>query len=285
MQTYLLSGLDPQYAGASPFVNGATGGWFDAVWSPPSEVPVISPSLDGLFPFARIGAPLGAPGKRRDTEGELMDNMILFKGKHTLRFGVDLRRLQNIFDNSGFSRGMVVSGNIGEFTTDSETCVTCNQAAFSSPSFDYALKQPSPYNTTLHSYVVAGYLQDTWRARPNLTVNLGLRYEYFSPPSETNHQLWNYDSQANGLVRQGTTQVLDPFGDPCTQQPVQNGLIYPTVPVRRCHGAVLWPEMGTSWSPGRPTSNQELVLRGLLQTAVPWFVPGSEFSSMRFLPA
>jgi hypothetical protein len=227
MQTYLLSGLDPQYAGASQFVNGATGGWFDAVWSPPSNVPVISPSLDGLFPFARIGAPLGAPGKRRDTEGELMDNMIWFKGKHTLRFGVDLRRLQNIFDNSGFSRGMVVSGNIGEFTTDSETCVTCNQAAFTSPSFDYALKQPSPYDTTLHSYVVAGYLQDTWRARPTLTVNLGLRYEYFSPPSETNHQLWNYDSQANGLVRQGTSQVLDPFGDPCTQQTVQNGFIYP----------------------------------------------------------
>ncbi len=220
MQTYLLSGLDPQYAGASSGVNGAFGGWNDAVWSPTyyfTGVPVITPSLDGLFPFARIGGPLSSPGKRRDTEGELVDNIVLFKGKHTVRFGFDLQRLQNVFDNSGFSRGMVVSGDIGEFTSDSETCVGCFPPAFTSPSYDYAIKQPSPYNTTFHSYVVAGYLQDTWRVKPNLTVNLGIRYEYFSPSSETNHQLWNYDPVANGLVRQDETQVVDTFGHPCGQ--------------------------------------------------------------------
>ena len=218
MRTYLLSGIDPQYAGAAAGVNGAWGGWFDAVWNPPyfsTGVPVITPSLDGLFPFARLGAPLSAPGKRRDTEGELMDNMVWFKGKQTVRAGVDLRRLQNVFDNSGFSRGLVVSGNIGEFTSDSETCVTCVPAAFTHPSFDYAIKQPSSYQTTFHSYVLAGYLQDMWHVRPNLTINLGIRYEYFSPSSETNHQLWNFDPVANGLVRQDETQVVDTFGTNC----------------------------------------------------------------------
>ena len=226
--TYLLSGLDPQYAGASTAGNGAVGGWYDSVWFPYSSVtPVITPSLDGLFPFARIGAPLSAPGKRRDTEGELVDNIVWFKGKHTVRAGVELRRLQNVFDNGGFSRGMVVSGNIGEFTSDSETCIFCSPGAFSSPSYDYALKAPGAYNTTFHSYAVAGYLQDTWRAKPTLTVNLGLRYEYFSPHSETNHQIWNYDPAANGLVRQGSTQVVDPFGNACGSGPINNGLIYP----------------------------------------------------------
>ncbi len=226
LPTYLLSGLDPQYAGASPGTNGAFGGWYDAVWAPPSNVPVITPSLDGLFPFARLGAPLGAPGKRRDTEGELVDNIVWFKGKHTVRTGFDLQRLQNVFDNGGFSRGMVVSGDVGEFTSDSETCVTCFPSAFTSPSYDYAVKQPSPYNTTFHSYVVAGYFQDTWRVKSNLTVNLGVRYEYFSPPSETNHQLWNYDLASNGLVRQGTTQVLDTFGNTCQQGSSGMGSIY-----------------------------------------------------------
>ena len=178
MQTYLLSGLDPQYAGASPGINGAFGGWYDSVWFPPSFVPVITPSLDGLFPFARLGAPLSAPGKRRDSEGELMDNMVWFRGRHTVRAGVDLRRLQNIFDNGGFSRGVVVSGDIGEFTSDSETCVKCFPiSAFTSPSFDYATKQPSPYQTTFHSYVMAGYLQDTWRveAEPDHQPGTSLR--------------------------------------------------------------------------------------------------------------
>ena len=122
MRTYLLSGLDPQYAGAAAFSNGAWGGWYDSIWAGNPNLPVITPSLDGLFPFARIGAPLSAPAERRDSEGEFMDNMMWFKGKHTVRAGVDLRRLQNVFDNSGFSRGMVVSSDIGEFTSDSETC-------------------------------------------------------------------------------------------------------------------------------------------------------------------
>lgn len=231
MQTYLLSGLDPQYAGAGPGINGAWGGWNDSVWASPfysTGIPVITPSLDGLFPFARLGAPLGAPGKRRDTEGQLIDNIVYFAGRHTLRTGFDLRRLQNVFDNGGFSRGMVVSGDIGEFTSDSETCVTCFPAAFTHPSFDYAIKQPSPYQTTFHSYVIAGYLQDTWRAKPNLTINLGIRYEYFSPSSETNHQLWNYDPAANGLVRQDTTQVYNPYNNQCAPGGSGTGSIYPS---------------------------------------------------------
>ena len=59
MQTYLLSGLDPQYAGAScpggTCTNGAWGGWNDSVWNPYfSNVPVITPSLDGLFPSREL---------------------------------------------------------------------------------------------------------------------------------------------------------------------------------------------------------------------------------------
>lgn len=232
MRTYLLSGLDPQYAGSMPGVNGAWAGWYDSVWYPKSSVPLIAPSLDGLFPFTRLGAPLSAPGKRRDLEGELMDNLVWFAGKHTIRAGIDLRRLQNIFDNGGFSRGLVVSNDIGEFTSDSESCNTCASPAFTSPSFVYAMQQPSPYNTTFHSYVAAGYLQDTWRAKPNLTVNLGLRYEYFSAPSEVNNLIWNYDTSANGLVREGRNSVLDAWGDKCGSQKAINGAVYPALQTR-----------------------------------------------------
>ena len=112
MRTYLLSGLDPQYAGAAPGVNGAWGGWYDSVWVPPSSTPVITPSLDGLFPFARIGAPFSAPGLRQDREFQLTDNVVWFKGKHTVRAGGDVRWLHNVFNNGGYSRGMVVSATL-----------------------------------------------------------------------------------------------------------------------------------------------------------------------------
>jgi hypothetical protein len=215
MQTFLLSGLDPQYAGASPSGNGAWAGWSDSVWNAPASPAIITPSLDGLFPFARIGAPLSAPGMRQDRELQIVDNVVWFKGKHTIRTGIDLRWLHNVFNEGGFSRGMVVSSDIGEFTSDSETCISCFPAAFTSPSFDYALKQPSAFDTTFTSHVISFYGQDTWRLRPNLTLNLGLRYEYFSPPTEAHSQIWNYDPTANGLVQQGGTQVVDPYGTVC----------------------------------------------------------------------
>ncbi len=237
MPTFLLSGLDPQYAGAKPGVPGAFGGWFDTFWSSSLVGPYteITPSLDGLFPFARIGAPMGSPSQRRDSQGQYVDNLSFNKGRHYLRMGGEFRNLQDIFIADGFTRGMVVSSDIGEFTSDSATCNVeagfptspCPVSAFTSPSFDYALRQPSPYRGLFNSYVVAGYIQDAWRPKTNLTVNLGLRYEYFSIPSETNNQVWNYDPAANGLVQQNHTQVVDPFGFNCSQGYSQLDSVYP----------------------------------------------------------
>ena len=220
LSTFLLGGLDTQYSGAKPGVDGALGGWADSAWipsasqNPPSSSPLISPSTDGLFPFPRLGAPLDSPGQRRDTAGEYLDNISLIRGRHSIKFGVEFRNLQDIFINDAFSRGMVVSGNIGEFDSDSEGCNLpgCVVPAFTNPSFDYSLKQQAPYRGEFNSYVAAGYVQDTWRIKSHFAMNLGLRYEYFSPPKEANDQIWNYDPAANGLVQEGRSQVVDPFG-------------------------------------------------------------------------
>ena len=233
MRTYLLSGLDPQYTAAMPGSLGASAGWINSVWLPlydqlnfqQASAPVVTPSLDGLFPMARIGAPLSAPGKRQDSEIEFVDNLTIVKGKHLFRTGIQVGWLQNIFNNSGFNRGFVVSSNIGEFTADSET------GNYLNPSFDYAMQQPSPINTKFHSYNIGGYFQDTWRVRPNLTLNLGLRYEFFSTPSEYSHAIWNYDPVANGLLKQGSSQVVDTFGDQCgTGQYLPDVAKYPLYP-------------------------------------------------------
>jgi hypothetical protein len=241
MHTYLLSGLDTQYTGATPGNLGAMGGWVNSVWLPlynqlvsgqPSN-PMVTPSLDGLFPFARIGAPLSSPGKRQDSEIELIDNLSVNNGKHLFRTGFRLSWTNNIFNNSGFSRGFVVSSNIGEFTTDSETGnfgLPLMSSSPSSPSFDYAMQQNSPFNTKLHSYTIGGYFQDTWRLRSNLTLNLGLRYEFFSAPSEYEHRLWNYDPVANGLVQQGSAHVVNTFGDQCGTGQILPGISVPVYP-------------------------------------------------------
>ena len=44
----------------------------------------------------------------------------------------------------------------------------------------------------LAQWSYAGFFQDDWRITPKLTVNLGLRYEYFGPPSEANDLIGNF---------------------------------------------------------------------------------------------
>ena len=215
LPTILLNGLDPQYSGAIPGTNGAYRGWVDAA------TPML-PSLDYLFPFARLGAPLGAPSERRDTTWFVADSVSWSRGKHAFRFGAEFRHLDNRISNGAFSRGFVYSADMGAFTSDSENCNQgCGAAvnAFIRPSFTFAQTQSSPYVGSFHSFAFEGFIQDTWRFHPRWTLNVGLRYEYFSPPEERNDRIWNFDPAANGLVQQGHSATLDQYGVPCSTPP------------------------------------------------------------------
>jgi hypothetical protein len=232
MMTVALSGLDPQTSGATPFQLGAFASWVDSFWLaiPPAGFPAIDglasfPSLTGLFPFARLGAPLSAPGQRRDTTWLAGENVSWSKSRHIVKFGGGFRSFQNNLSNGGFSRGLLTSSNIGEFTSDSLSTIFFGEA-FEFPSFDYALRQPTQYSGRFNSFAVEGFVQDTWKVHPRFTVNAGLRYDYFSPPEEANNLMYNFDPVSNGLVRTGTSQIVDPFGQKC-QNPEPFPAVYP----------------------------------------------------------
>src|SRR5436190_10161736 len=72
--------------------------------------------------------------------------------------------------------------------------------------FNLDLSAPSPYNNgatgprqTKQEYYI-GYAQDEWRLKPNMTLNYGLRYEYYTPLREANNLdvLFNID---NGTLK------------------------------------------------------------------------------------
>jgi hypothetical protein len=246
MPTIQLAGLDTQYSGARQGVAGAFGGWYDSFWNSAYDAqratgnaPAMLPSLDGQFPFARLGAPFSAPSTRRDTTWGFVDNLSWTHGKHSYKFGGDFRFIQNRVSQGGFARGTIASGNIGEFTSDSETCNIalfggnpCGQA-FRAPSFDYALNQQSSFDGLFNSYNFSGYLQDKWTFTKRLTLNIGARYEFFGVPEEVNDQIWNYDPANNGLVQQDHTMLQDPYGYTC-----QPGVVIPRLDaVTRDHSA------------------------------------------------
>ncbi len=136
---------------------------------------------------------------------EFADSFSMVKGRHTIGMGVDYRTWQlqrNLADDFlgdyNFSPSTVATNNTGCPTV---TCGTGNEMAdfllgYYSGASTY---QPGPQSPTdqagnpqVHQFsYFAPYITDSFKATPNLTLDLGLRWDYRAAPYEThNHFFW-----------------------------------------------------------------------------------------------
>jgi hypothetical protein len=105
-------------------------------------------------------------------------------GKHNLRFGGDYRRVHRDFLGGSNATGTFTF--TGKFTQDQAGDPTTGSAL---ADFLLGLPQESTIDVAasksyLRDNVFDWYGQDDWRVRPNLTLNFGLRYEFFAPYTE-----------------------------------------------------------------------------------------------------
>jgi len=112
------------------------------------------------------------------------DFMIWNHGKHTWRWGGDFRRIQINTETDTNARGTFSFSN--------------TNSGFELSDFLLGLPQQTTVQFGDNSFHFRGnswdlYAQDEWRVRGNLTLNLGLRYEYVSPLTEIGNHLVNLD--------------------------------------------------------------------------------------------
>jgi trimeric autotransporter adhesin len=132
--------------------------------------------------------------------------------KHNMRYGLDIRRVHadtvggtNVVGSYTFT-GYATQNPAAACTPS--TTVTCPVVAPSGYGFaDFLLGLPqqsaiqaATQKTYLRANVFDWYAQDDWRVLPNLTLNYGLRYEYFSPYVEKDNRLVNLNHNADFSV-------------------------------------------------------------------------------------
>ncbi|HEY4356444.1 MAG TPA: TonB-dependent receptor [Acidobacteriaceae bacterium] len=159
-----------------------------------SAIAANNPSYFDRFPlvnynsYTNLGSITGL--NRGDNEMQIIDTVNYVRGKHAMHFGVDLRRFQysqrssnaagnglNFTFDKGYTQqwDLVVTGNATNISTGGN--YSGNAIASSllgTAASGNATTQPDNYFSSLY---YAGFFQDDWKVRSNLTLNLGIRWD------------------------------------------------------------------------------------------------------------
>jgi hypothetical protein len=135
----------------------------------------------GEISIAGVTAYSGGLGAQGDylfhyTSWQADDDLSITRGSHSLRTGLALERIQSNTLGAGNNNGTVSFGSLAAFLTDKPTSF---EATIPGTSVPEGLRQ----------YLVGAYLQDDWRVLRNLTLNLGVRYEMATVPTEEHDRL------------------------------------------------------------------------------------------------
>src|SRR5579864_2816658 len=139
-----------------------------------------------------------------DSITQFLDHISYTAGKHALRFGGEIHRNSVTNAAYGNSRGSItfVGGNTPDPSNPVNFLNTTQlEDFFAGAPFKATVEVGNP-TLHLHNWAYALFVQDDWRVARNLTLNLGLRYEYSTVVQEDHNLLGNFDPNV-GMVQVG----------------------------------------------------------------------------------
>jgi len=157
-----------------------------------------------------FGGPAGFPQGRSDTTYVVSDTLSYLRGNHSFRFGGELRRFYN--NNTGKDTGNFGFANMAAFLAGTANTFTVTLGDVSSAIAQGAL---------------GFFVQDNYKLRPNLTFELGFRYDWLMSPTERYDRFADFVPEINSLVR------------------VNHGI----APVYHTNAQNLQPRLGFAWDP------------------------------------
>ena len=135
-----------------------------------------------------IGGPAGFPQGRADMTVVLSDTLNWLRGNHSFKFGGEARRFYN--NNFTLDTGTFTFPNLNSFLAGS-----------GASAFTVTLGDRS---SAIIQNALGFYVQDNFKVRPNLTLELGLRYDWNMTPTERFNRFVVFDPATARLVRVGS---------------------------------------------------------------------------------
>jgi outer membrane receptor protein involved in Fe transport len=183
-----------------------------------------------------FGAPQGAntPGLIAQNTYGFGDIFSMARSKHSLKFGFQYRKEQNNNNEIGFARPLFTFSGLWNFANDAPI--------FEQNAVNPNTGNPDPAQRYFRTSYYGGFAQDDWKVRPNLTFNIGVRYEYYTPVSEPRGLLSNLILAGSGPTAIANATLIT--GKTVYSTPKTN----------------FAPRFGFAWSPRQ--YEQKIVFRG-----------------------
>jgi hypothetical protein len=160
-----------------------------------------------------LGSPTFLPSRELQNTYVLDENLTWVRGRHTWKFGTEIRREEFTIFQPAAPRGTL---DFGSAFTDDPNNPGSGGSGFAS--FMAGLTDGGSINN-LHNVdyfrpIYAFFAQDDWRLTPTVTLNLGLRYELFTTVKERNNQQGTFDlndpNNPTVIVPKGQSAQLTP---------------------------------------------------------------------------
>jgi hypothetical protein len=166
-------------------------------WLPRKPVDFGYPSIT-VAGFSRVGDVTPIPIVRAANTYQLQDSLSIVRGSHGLKMGVEARRIQHNGINDLLVRGSMTFSGALSGTGASDLLLGL---------LSFGVQGQSDAVQTLRSTATNLYFQDDWKLRPSLTLNLGVRYEYNTPPTDPTNRMTVLNLATGALSQVGTNGV------------------------------------------------------------------------------